>query len=227
VSIFRYLDAQCPACATPVTFELVYSVNADRRPDLRESILDGSFQRMACPSCGTSFRADPEFSYMDMAHGQYIGVWPASKREQWHDFAQRTQEVFDQMLGSGATPEAQEIGKRLEPRAVFGWAALVEKILTKQAGIDDRTLEIAKAAVLRMQDTMPLPGVQEFRLLRMEGEDPVFGWVRTADGTASGAVKVPRKLIADIDGAPDTWRELRESVGDGLVVDFQREMLTA
>jgi hypothetical protein len=227
MSIFRNLSVECPACSTPVTFELVYSVAADRRPDLREAILDGSFQRKACPACDTSFRADPEFSYMDIRRGQYIGVWPASKREDWRDCAERTQQVFDEMLGAGATPEAQELGKKLEPRAVFGWAALVEKILAKQAGIDDRTLEIAKAAVMRTLETMPLPGALEFRLLRLEGDDPVFGWVRSADGTASGAVRVPRQLVADIDAAPDTWRELRDSVGDGLVVDFQREMLTA
>jgi hypothetical protein len=227
MSIFRNLDANCPVCDTPVTFELVYSVAADRRPDLRAAILDGSFQRMPCPSCGAMFRADPEFSYMDIAQGQYIGVWPASKREEWRDFAQRTQKVFDEMLGPGATREAQEIGKRLEARAVFGWAALVEKILAGQERIDDRTLEVAKAAVLRTRDSMPLPGVQEFRLLRMEGADLVFGWVRTADGTASGAVRVPRKLIADIEGHPQAWQALRDSVGDGLVVDFQREMLSA
>jgi hypothetical protein len=227
MSIFRNLEAQCPACDTPVTFELVYSVAADRRPDLRDAIIDGSFQRKACPACGVSFRADPEFSYMDIAHGQFIGVWPAAKREQWRDHAERTQKVFDEMLGPGATPEARELGEKLEARAVFGWAALVEKILARQAGIDDRTLEIAKAAVMRTLDSMPLPGLQEFRLLRMEGDDPVFGWVRTSDGTASDAVRVPRKLIADIDGAPQTWAPLRDSVGEGLVVDFQREMLTA
>ena len=227
MSIFRNLDVRCPACDTPVSFELVYSVAADRRPDLRDAILDGSFQRMACPSCATSIRAEPEFSYMDIARGQYIGVWPVEKREEWREYAGRTQQVFDEMLGAGATAEAQEIGKKLEPRAVFGWAALVEKILARQAGIDDRTLEVAKAAVMRTLETMPLPGVQEFRLLRMEGDDPVFGWVRTADGTASGAVRVPRKLVADIDGDAPTWQALRDSVGEGLLVDFQREMLTA
>ena len=226
MSIFRNLSAECPACSTPVTFELVYSVASDRRPDLREAILDGSFQRKSCPACDTSFRAEPEFSYMDIRRGQYIGVWPASKREAWRECAERTRKVFDEMLGPGATPEAQEIGKRLEARAVFGWAALVEKILAKQAGIDDRTLEIAKAAVMRTLETMPLPGAQEFRLLRMQGDDPVFGWVRTADGTASGALRVPRKLLADIEGAPQAWSALRDSVGEGLVVNFQREMLT-
>ncbi len=225
MSIFRTLEAHCPTCDTAVAFELVYSVAADRRPDLREAILDGSFQRQACPSCGASFRADPEFSYMDIGNGLYIGVWPASTREQWREHAGRTQAVFDEMLGVGASAEAREIGAKLTPRAVFGWAALVEKILARQAGIDDTVLEVAKVAVTRMLEDMPLPGAHEFRLLRLEGADPVFGWVRTADGTVQGALRVPRRFIAAFETDPEKWQAARAKVADGLVVDFQREML--
>src|ERR1700752_2316895 len=149
MSIFRSLMVECPGCGTPVPFELVYSVAADRRPDLRAAILEGSFQRQECPSCGTPFRADPEFSYMDIARGQYIGVWPPSKRGEWRECAERTRQVFDETLGPGASGEAREIGDALEARVVFGWPALTEKILCRQAGLDDRTLEVAKVLLLR------------------------------------------------------------------------------
>jgi hypothetical protein len=225
MSIFRTVQATCPGCNTPVPFQLVFSVAADRRPDLREAILDGSFQREACPSCGTVFRADPEFSYMDIQRGQYIGVWPASKRPQWRECAERTREVFDETLGAGATREAREIGDGLEARVVFGWAALVEKILCRQAGIDDRTLEIAKALVMRNADTIRLPGAREYRLVRFDGDDPVLAWVSSDNGSVVDASRVPRKLIAEIEAAPEQWQELRDSVSEGMVVDLQRELL--
>src|SRR5450755_728569 len=120
MSIFRTVEATCPACNTPVSFELAFSIAADRRPDLREAILAGTFQQKTCPSCATVFRADPEFSYMDIGRGQYIGVWPPSKRPQWRECAEKTREVFDETLGRGATAEAREIGDGLEPRVVFG-----------------------------------------------------------------------------------------------------------
>jgi hypothetical protein len=227
MSIFRNVNADCPGCNTPVPFELVFSVAADRRPDLRDAILDGSFQRQACPSCGTTFRAEPEFIYMDIRRGQYIGVWPASKRLQWRECAERTREVFDSTLGASATREAREIGNGLQARVVFGWAALVEKLLCQEAGINDGTLEIAKALVMRNADTIRIPGAQEFRLVRFEGDDPVLAWVRGADGSVSDASRVPRKLIAEIEAVPEQWQALRDEAVDGLVVDLQREMLAA
>ena len=125
-------------------FELVASVSADRRPDLRDAILDGSFQREACPSCGSTFRVDPEFTYLDIARGQYIAVWPVAKRDQCHACVERSQASFDNAFGKGATRAAAQIGKKVDPRVVFGWPALLEKLLAQQAGIDDRTLEIAR-----------------------------------------------------------------------------------
>ena len=104
MSIFRTVKLECPSCATPIAFDLVISVSADRRPDLRDAILDGSFQRMLCPICGTPVRADPEFTYMDIAHGQYVGVWPTDKRREWKAWIAKTRAVFDDALGKNAPP---------------------------------------------------------------------------------------------------------------------------
>jgi hypothetical protein len=227
MSIFRSVELPCPACETPVEFELVHSVSADRRPDLRDAILDGTFQRESCPACKTTFRVDPEFTYMDIGRGQYVGVWPVSRRGEWRSCADKTLKLFEQSLGSGATAEAQSIGRKLTPRVVFGWPALGEKILARQAGIDDRTLEVAKMAVLRTRDDVPLPGEQEFRLVGELDGDPVLAWVRGDSEQRHGAVRMPRTLIGDIEGERDQWKQAFDEVAEGLVVDFQREMLAA
>ncbi|HEX7441896.1 MAG TPA: CpXC domain-containing protein [Caldimonas sp.] len=124
-------------------------MNADRRPDFRDAILDGSFQRQPCPGCATPFRVEPEFT--DMKRGQYIGVWPTARRADWQACGEKTRAVFDDALGRNAPPEARRIGEDLDVRVVFGWPALVEKILARGAGIDDRTLEVAKLAVAGQQ----------------------------------------------------------------------------
>lgn len=226
MSIFRTVSLPCPACATPISFDLVISVSADRRPDLRDAILDGSFQRLACPSCATSVRADPEFTYMDIANGQYIGVWPIDKRREWKDWSAKTRAVFDDALGKNATPEAKRIGEKVEVRAVFGWNALVEKILARLAGIDDRSLELAKITVMRTAKETPVPGDLELRLVAVDDTSLLLAWLGgEEEEQPDQAVRVPRQLLADIEGDAAAWQDARDAVSEGDVVDFQREML--
>jgi hypothetical protein len=68
----------------------------------------------------------------------------------------------------------------IEPRAVFGWPALVEKLIARQAGIDDRTLELAKVMALRHGGETPMPGQRELRLVEAGADDFVLAWVRPA-----------------------------------------------
>ena len=227
MSVFRSVSVNCPACNAEVDFDLVLSVSADRRPDLREAILNGSFQRIACPSCATSFRLEPEFTYLDFARGQYLGVWPWANRTDWQSSATKTQETFDLAFGAQATPEAKAIGGRLVPRAVFGWPALVEKLLAAQTGIDDRSLEIAKVVASRSSTEMPIPGQSELRLVAVSDSELELCWIRPSDQSRGASMRVPRQLIADIEAEPAAWQPLRDAVGDGIVVDFQREMLAA
>jgi len=229
MSIFRTAEVACPACATPASFELVHSVNAGRRPDLRDAILDGSFQRETCPSCGHAFRVEPEFIYIDLGRAQYIGVWPASRRGQWRACAAETRSVFETAMGRNATAEARSLGEQLVVRVVFGWPALVEKLLAQQAGIDDRTLEVAKLAVMRSQDETPLPGRSELRLVGERDGELMLAWLGSGgvDEDPPPGWRVPRQLIADIEADPAAWQAARDTTAEGDVVDFQRELLAA
>jgi hypothetical protein len=210
-----------------VRYDLVHSVNAVRMPELRDAILDGSFQLQECPGCGNPFRAEPEFNYVDLKRGQYIGVWPASRRREWRACAEKTRAGFDDAFGRNAPREARTVGEKLEVRVVFGWPALVEKLLAREAGIDDRTLEVAKLAVLRTQEETPLPGRLELRLIAVDDGDAVLAWVGGGGGADLPALRVPRALIDEIDADPEHWKAVRGRVADGDVVDFQRGMLAS
>ena len=222
MSMSQAIKLPCPACGTPVDAELVLSVNVASQPEARQAILDGSFQRRTCRSCSTQFCVDPEFTYVDLARGQYIGVWPAARRGEWQACAQRCLSAFERAF---AGSPAQVSG--LAPRVVFGWPALQEKLLAKDAGIDDRTLEVAKLAVVSSLDDSPLPGRRELRLVALQDGDPVLAWVDAREGTSERRLKVPRTLISEIDADPATWQALRDDVADGLVVDFQRDLLAS
>lgn len=227
MSIFRTVHMACPSCETPLAFELVLSINAGRRADQRQAILDGSFQRETCPACGAAFRVDPQFSYVDLTRGQYFGVWPQSSRADWAACAERTRAGFDTAYGAAAPPEAQALGAGLSVRAVFGWPALVEKLIAADAGIDDRSLEVAKLAILSSRSETPLPGRRELRAVAARDDAIVIAWVDTETEARADALAVPRKLIAEIEADPARWQALRDEVAAGVVVDFQRDMAAA
>jgi hypothetical protein len=227
MSIFRTVHMECPNCETPLSFELALSVNAGRRPEQRRAILEGSFQRETCPACATNFRVDPQFTYVDLTRRQYIGVWPQARRGEWQACAERTRAGFDAAYGRSAPADARGIGEGVAVRAVFGWPALVEKLLAVDAGIDDASLEVAKLAVLASRSEAPVPGRRELRAIRVGEKDIVVAWVDTETEAAGDALSVPRQLIADIEADPGRWQALREEVAEGVVVDFQRDMVPA
>src|SRR5437868_3038879 len=178
MSIFRTAQVPCPSCQTAVSFELVHSVNAGRRADLRNAILNRTFQKEKCPACGVAFRVEPEFTYMDLGRGQFLAVWPAAQVAQWQEHEKRSQQAFDTAFGSAAPPEAQVIGKKLTTRTVFGWTGLREKLIVAEAGVDDHTLELAKIGIIRNLDQAPMDGGSELRFLGFDGDSLVLGWFR-------------------------------------------------
>src|SRR4029077_5614066 len=79
MSQFTIGDLACPACGAAIAFDLVHSVNADRAPALRRAIVDGSFQRTTCPTCGSDFRIEPDFNYVEHGRDLWVAVLPIER----------------------------------------------------------------------------------------------------------------------------------------------------
>lgn len=225
MSLFQAITLACPCCATPVAFELVASVNADRRPDLRDAILDGSFQRETCPSCAMAFRAEPQFSYIELGRRTYVVVWPLAQRRDWPTCVAQSQAAFELAYGERAGPQARELAGGVSLRTVFGWPALREKLLAAQAGIDDTTLELAKLALLRRLERAPLPGRLELRLTGVAGGNLRFAWIDAQADRAQQPFEADAALIAQIEAEAPAWQALREELLASPLVDFQRDLL--
>jgi hypothetical protein len=206
-----------------VSFDLVHSVNADRRPDLREAILDRSFQRQACPACAYEFRVEPELSYMDMRRGQFLAVWPSQAVEDFETYEKRSRSSFEQAYGVDAPPEAQDIGRLLTPRAVFGWVALSEKLIAQEGGVNDVLLELAKLALIRSGADGPGLGTgTELRLIGVEDQKLVLGWFPRGEEELIDVVAVSKDLLQEIESQPDQWKELRDELANAYFVDYRR-----
>lgn len=224
MSLFLTEELPCPDCGTPVSFELVHSVNADRRPDLRVAILDRSFQREPCPACGHTFRVEPELTYIDVGRGQWIAAWPASKQADWKALEQASQAAFDKAFGADAPGPARALGASLRPRMVFGWPALAEKLIAADAGIDDVTLELVKAGILRSSDELPVGDGGELRLLGVEEDTLVMGRIDARTEDLRYVLRLPSAATAEIEADAAGWAPLRGDLSAGLFQDLNRAL---
>jgi hypothetical protein len=220
--MFNQATMPCPVCGTPRTFDLVASVNADRRPDLRAAIMDGSFQREKCDSCGSTFRTQPLMTYLDMARGQWILVQPGADVRQWKALQEKARSVFAVAYGSDAPPEAQEMGRDMKARVVFGWGALSEKLLCSEHGLDDINLELLKMAVLKEVPDPPLKDQNDLRFVGIEGDELILAWMSYEDEHVSSSLRVPRGLYDEIAADNDAWKPLRDELSADPFVDFNR-----
>ena len=222
MSVFEKTTLVCPACGSKVVVDLVHSVNAVRRPDLRAAILDRSFQRTACPSCGATFRAEPMFTYLDTGRRQFIAAMPASALPGWKEAEARAQASFDKGFGKGSGAGGLAAG--MQARCVFGWLGLNEKLIALEHGIDDVALEMAKLATLRATGNVKLGVDREFRLVGATADALGLGWLHSSSEEIDEEYSVPRQILKDIEAAPESWAALREDVSGGMFVDYRRAL---
>lgn len=222
MSIFHPATMSCPSCGTDTTVQRTASVNADRRPDLRAAILDGSFQAEPCSKCGATLRLPPHLTLLHVRGAQWIMAEPVSLLAQWTQVEDEARATYAETFGDAAPPLARDIGKDLQVRLVFGWTALREKLIARDLGLDDVTLELLKIAVMRSVDGAPLSDETE---LRLTGGDEVsldLVWVVAATERVLTGVTVPRILYDGIAADADAWAALRDQFAGKLLVDLRR-----
>ena len=224
MSLFEPAEVPCPTCGATLTFDLVASVNADRRPDLRIAILDGSFQLTSCGSCGTTVRLPPTLVYVDMARGQWIMAKPVSEYPNWTALEALARQTFDVSYGKAASLPAQQIGRGLRPRIVFGWAALREKLLAAEEGIDDVALEQLKLSILREVTGAALNDDSELRLVDADADTLTLAWLVSDTERSLSTLDVPRSALDGLAGEA-AWAPLRDRLAASTFVDTGRLLL--
>lgn len=212
----------CPACGAPVPFDVCFSVNGGRHAHLRAAVLDGTFQRVACPACTASFRLDPELTYLDAGRAQWVLARPAGQADQWAELETVALDVFAAAFGPGSPAAARQLGQRLNPRVVFGWPALREKLVVRDLGLEDTTLELTKLVLIRGLEGGPLADDVELRLVAGDAEALTFAWVRAADEALVETLRVPREVYDDVVADGEGWAALRAALEAGPFVDVDR-----
>lgn len=222
------LDAKaiCHGCGAATPSRLAASVNADRRPDLRDDIMSGAFQAIVCSGCGANLRFPLHLSYIDNRRGQWILAESCDSVPKWRMREVEARSIFDDAYGPDAPPAAQEMGRTLLPRIVFGWSSLREKLLARELDLDDVTLEVLKMVILREVPEAPLADQTELRLTGADDTDFQFAWIESASEMELTGLAVPRDVYNAIDTDPVPWLGLRQHFTDACFVDIRRLFLT-
>ena len=222
MSLFVNAKAKCGECGAETEVKLAASVNAGRRPDLRQEILDGTFQAQTCPVCAARLRLPVHLSYLDVDRGQWILAEGVELLPQWQSVEEDARAVFERSYGSAAPKPARDLGAGLRPRVVIGWAALREKLLCDELGLEDVSLELLKIAMIRTVPDQPVADTTELRLTGGDGATLHFAWLETASEQELATLSVKRELYDDIAADPAPWAALRADLDERLFVDLKR-----
>ena len=222
MSLFQTVNLVCPRCGHLIVMEAVGSINADRRPDFRDAILENRFQDTTCAACGLTFRLQPDFNYLDAGRRQWIAGLPAARLADFASAEAEVADLFSQSYGARAPAAARVVGETLDVRLTFGWPAIREKILARQAGLDDVTLELLKLDLVRRSPSAPFAMGTELRLFTIIEDSLVFVWTDSTTEVAGDELVVPRSFYDAIVGAAADWAPLRARLSAGSFVDIQR-----
>lgn len=216
----------CPACGALQALRIFESVNASSRRDLQEQLLDGRFEVRTCVDCQEDFLIPADLTWCDLDQGLWVRALPLSRAAAWPEAEAEVHVQYFSTFGPLAPLVAQELGAQVQARVVFGWAALREKVLCAQHGLDDAALEIAKLMALTHQLGEALGDDSEWRLTHVDDERLHFAVLATGLEVPVSAFTMPRGLVQDIMDAPQRWAEVREAVvGEGFFVDVNRALL--
>lgn len=221
MSLFVNAKTTCQ-CGRETEVRLCASVNAARRPDLRQEILDGTFQAETCPVCSASLRLPVHLSYLDIARHQWILAEAIDLLPEWRSVEAEALTVFDRTYGSRAPQPAREVGAELRPRLVFGWPALRESLMGDELGLEAVALELLKIAIMRTVPDPPLGDISELRLAGGDGPDLHLAWVDASSEQELASLTIGRALYDDVLADPKPWAALRAELEGRLFVDVKR-----
>jgi hypothetical protein len=113
-------------------------LDPNARPDLKERLLENTFNLIKCEGCGFAFRADMPVLYTDMEKGiiiHWIPLHNQSLAQLQQEFKESQEELRRELPEGTPMPRLQLVLTRVE---------LVERIFMLEQKLDERLIEYVK-----------------------------------------------------------------------------------
>jgi len=188
------------------------------RPAIRQQLLDGTFHRCFCRSCGMTTMVDTLLSFVDVPRRQWLTVAPSTGlpwRARWLAVARAS---FEAALAQDAPPLVVGWGQEMTRRLLFGLAPLREALVAADAGLDDRVIELLKIQLVRDLRDRP-SATAYFHLVAATSANLVFE--RTHPDGLIRKLAVPRDLYNALAEAPELPQLIDLAFPDGLLIDHR------
>jgi len=218
VSTFVPSTIDC-ACGERYLVEVANGLHISARPDVRQQILDGTFHRFHCPNCGATTNVDILLSFTDFPNRQWFTVAPSTALPHRKRYLELANTSYAQTMQSPtAPPLVQQWSGEMTRRLMFGLAALREKLVAFDAGLDDRVVELLKIQLLRdLRGNFAADDY--FHLVAVAGDELTFE-KRHPDGMIR-KVPIPRRLYDDLAATPNLAALIEQAFPDGLLFDYR------
>ncbi|TMQ07657.1 MAG: hypothetical protein E6J90_42745 [Deltaproteobacteria bacterium] len=187
----------CRSCGVPVTVVVADSLNAERHPELKARLLDGTLHRFQCAQCGADLVIDKQLLYFDHARGHFFFCFPRPRIAELAACLAEVREVHDKAFGAAAPPEIQALGKHMMLRVCFGLDQLRDKVIADDARLSDLVLEELKCEVLGSRDDLRALSVIALWLVRVTPDALEFV-TEGPDGVRTPPVTVTRALYDEL-----------------------------
>jgi len=204
-------------CGTRYPAEVANGLHISLRPDVRQQIMDGTFHRFFCPSCGMTTQVETVIAFSDFPRRQWFLIAPDADLPRRAYYIGVAEESFRKTMVENAPPMVVEWGKEMTRRVMFGLAALREKLVISDAGLDDRVVELLKIQLCRdvFRDFEPV----YFHLAEVTADELVFERAHRDDVIRKAPV--PRAMYDDLAGAPELAAAIAQAFPDQLVIDHR------
>lgn len=212
MSVFREREIVCGACGTPSVQPVALSIHGSRAPALLAEIRAGRFHRFRCASCNADTLVDGPLLVIDFQQPWWVQLYPRAWVSSWRALEADAQRRFDEAIAVNAPDFVRELAPAFVRRVVFGLGALREKLLLRDAAIDDVTLECAKLLMIAERTD----AVVEVQRVHEIGADSL-----TLVGAPEGAMTIDRLRLSAIGNDP-SLQGTREKLSAGPFVDAQR-----
>jgi CpXC motif protein len=206
------------SCGEHYVVEVANGLHISARPDIRKQILDGTFHKFSCPHCGATQQVDALLSLTDFPARQWITIAPATALPERAKYIELAKEGFARTMESNAPELVIGWSKEMKRRLVFGLAALREKLVVWDAGLDDRVVELLKIQLLRDLRGNFAPA-DYFHVVAVRADALDFEKTH-ADGMIRGFA-IPRRLYDELAAQPDREALIELAFPDGLLFDYR------